>query len=99
MKGYRHETLYLAVNIADRYLAMLAVLHQETPSLIELGVISVMLAAKANEHLTPSFYNIIKIINSQQKRKLLFRSNILAIERKVLTSLSFDLHSNTILFF
>lgn len=64
MKGYRYETLFLAVNIADRYLAMLAVLHKETPSLIELGVISIMLAAKTNEHLAPSYYNIIKIINS-----------------------------------
>ena len=29
------------------------------------GVISIMLAAKLNEHLSPSYYNIIKIINSQ----------------------------------
>lgn len=99
MKGYRWETLFLAVNIADRYLALLAVLHSVTPSLIELGVISIMLAAKLNEHLSPSYYNIIKIINSQQKKKLLYRSNLLAIEGKVLRSLSFDLHSTTILFF
>ena len=64
MKGYRDETLYLAVNIADRYLALIAVIHGMTPSLIELGVISIMLAVKINEHLSPSFYNIIKIINS-----------------------------------
>ena len=71
MKGYRMETLFLAVSIADRYLAMLAVMHSLTPSLIELGVISIMLAAKVNEHLSPSFYNIIKVINSQQKKNLL----------------------------
>ena len=89
----------MAVNIADRYLALLAVLHSVTPSLIELGVISIMLAAKVNEHLSPSYYNIIKIINSQQKKKLLYRSNLLTIEGKVLRALSFDLHSTTILFF
>ena len=99
MKGYRWETLFLAVNIADRYLALLAVLHNMTPSLIELGVISIMLAAKVNEHLSPSYYNIIKIINSQQKKKLLYRSILLAIEDKVLRALNFDLHSTTILFF
>ena len=54
MKNYRMETLFLAVNIADRYLALLAVLHSQTPSLIELAVISIMLAAKLNEHLSPS---------------------------------------------
>ena len=27
IKEYRPETLYLAVNIADRYLALMAVLH------------------------------------------------------------------------
>ena len=99
MKGYREETLHLAVNIADRYLALLAVLHGPTPSLIELGVIAIMLAAKINEHLSPSYYNIIKIINSQQKKKLLYRSNLLAIERKVLKALNFDLHSTSMLFF
>ena len=91
MKSYREETLFLAVNIADRYLALLAVLHNQTPSLIELGVISIMLAAKLNEHLSPSYYNIVKIINSQQKKKLLCRKKLLAIERQVLTALSFDI--------
>ena len=99
MKEYRPETFFLAVNIADRYLALLAVMHGLTPSLIELGVISIMLAAKINEHLSPSYYNIIKIINSQQQKKLLYRSNLLAIEANVLNALSFDLHSTTILFF
>lgn len=65
IKDYKEETLFLAVSIADRYLALLAVLHGLVPSLIELGVISIMLAAKLNEHLSPSYYNIIKIINSQ----------------------------------
>lgn len=99
MKGYREETLFLAVNIADRYLAMLSVLHNLTPSLIELAVISILLAAKINEHESPSYYNMIKIINGQQKKKLIFRSNLLAIEAKVLRSLTFEMHSITILFF
>ena len=64
IKEYGEETLFLAVNIADRYLALMAVLHNQTPSLIELAVISIMLAAKMNEHLSPSYYNITKIINS-----------------------------------
>ena len=64
MKEYRQQTLHLAISIADRYLALLSVLHEESPSLIELGVISIMLAAKINEHLAPNFYNIVKLINS-----------------------------------
>ena len=99
MKGYRLETLFLATNIADRYLALMAVFHNMTPSLIELGVISILLAAKINEHLSPSYYNLIKIINCQQKRKLLSRSNLLVIETQVLKALNFDVHSTTILFF
>lgn len=99
MKGYREETLFLAVNIADRYLALLSVLHTLTPSLIELAVISILLAAKINEHESPSYSNMIKIINGQQKKKLVYRSNLLEIEGKVLCSLAFEMHSTTILFF
>jgi len=99
MKGYSEETLFLAVNIADRYLAMLSVLHTLTPSLIELAVISILLAAKINEHESPSYYNMIRIINGQQKKKLIFKSNLLAIEGKVVRALSFELHSISTLFF
>lgn len=99
MKGYREETLFLAVNIADRYLALLSESDSQTPSLIELAVISVLLAAKINEHEAPSYYNMIKIINGQQKKKLLYRQNLLAIEQQVLCALNFDIYSTTELFF
>ena len=63
MKIYAEETFYLAISIADRYLSRMAKLKKPAPSLIELGVISILLAAKINEHELPSFYNMIRAIN------------------------------------
>ena len=63
--GYREETFYQAVGMADRYLGMLSVYHFEAPSLVSLGFVCIILAAKVNEYHCPSYSTIIAIINTQ----------------------------------
>ena len=46
MKGYKIETLFLAVNLADRYLVYVSFSEAEVPCLIALAVTCVLLAAK-----------------------------------------------------
>ena len=47
-KNYRVETLYSAVNVADRYLIKLATRGMAAPDLVLLSLTSLMIAAKAN---------------------------------------------------
>ena len=45
-KGYKIDTLFLAVSIADRYLVNMAVEGQKAPCLVTLGVTCLLMAAK-----------------------------------------------------
>ena len=45
-KGYKIDTLMLAVSIADRYLVNLAVEGQKAPCLVTLGVTCLLIGAK-----------------------------------------------------
>ena len=49
IKGYREETLYIAVAIADKLLNCQALQEKEAPSLIQLGIVCVLIAAKLNQ--------------------------------------------------
>ena len=46
LKSYSEETLYLACNIADKYLATLQAHLQPSPCLIRLAFVSILMAAK-----------------------------------------------------
>ena len=59
LKEYKVETHYLAVSIADKYLVNIAVGGMKAPCLITLAVICVLMAAKMEEPLSPSFNRMI----------------------------------------
>ena len=69
VKEYSEETFYIAVCVADRYLAALAERGQMAPNLIQLGTISLLLAAKLNQHMNPCFEMMIdKLPNLLRKQ-------------------------------
>ena len=49
IKNYREETLYIAINIADKLLCLYAEEGREAPSLIQLGMVCTLIAAKLNQ--------------------------------------------------
>jgi hypothetical protein len=49
LKSYKEETLYLACNLADRYLAILTILEKPSPCLIRLAFVCMLMAAKLEE--------------------------------------------------
>ena len=65
IKGYKELTVFLAVNIADRYLAKLSTLAHPMPPIVTLGVVSLLLAVKMNEPMGPNFGNMILLIASK----------------------------------
>ena len=62
LKGYRLETLYLAVSIADRYLNQLFQRDLQAPNLVTLSITALMLAAKLNQSLKPSFNLTVSLL-------------------------------------
>lgn len=59
LKCYNEETLYLAVSIADRYLVNLAVAKEKAPCLVTLSVTCLLIAAKIEEPISPSYLAMI----------------------------------------
>ena len=65
VKGYKEETLYMATSLADRYLALLTILEQPSPCLIRLAFVCVLIAAKFEEPVQPSFNRMVRLIKSE----------------------------------
>lgn len=60
--GYKQETMHLAGNIADRYLACLARSGKKAPNLNKLAVITLLMAAKIEQPISPSFNRMINLL-------------------------------------
>ena len=94
IKGYRENTLYLAVNIADKYLSTSAKKAMPAPDIVTLGVVSLLLAAKMNESMKPNLSNMVILINERIPGKIKLK-NLITLEKQILIELEFDLQSET----
>ena len=65
LKGYKEETLYLACSLADRYLAALTLIEHPSPCLIRLGFVCILMAAKLEEPIQPSFNRMVRLVQQQ----------------------------------
>lgn len=61
IKKYKEETLYLAVSLADRYLWELIKIGHRSPCLILLSLICMLMAAKMEEPVQPSFNLMVNL--------------------------------------
>lgn len=96
IKGYKELTVYLAVSIADRYLAELAKNGLLAPPIVNLGVVSLLLAVKMNEPIGPNFSNMVHLISSKQSGSQGLRvSDLTSLERHILVTLDFNLQAET----
>ena len=96
VKEYSEETFYIAVCLADRYLCALAERGQMAPNLIQLGTISLLLAAKLNQHMNPCFEMMIDKLPNLL-RKQVNREQLIKLEEKIIRTLDFDLQHNSAL--
>lgn len=94
IKGYRELTLYLAVNIADKYLSTLARKAMPAPEVVTLGAVSLLLAAKLNESMKPNMRNMAILINDTISAKIELK-DLVTLEKQILNELEFDLQSET----
>ena len=88
--GHEKEAFFLATNLSDRYLAIQAVYERAAPSLIELGIVSILLAIKILHHVNPGLNTLVKTVNDWDILQI-ERENLLYLEYQVLVALDFDL--------
>lgn len=90
MKEYKIETLFLAVNLADRYLVFVAFHEAEVPYLVTLAMTCILVAAKLEQPVSPSFVYMIKLLADTQET-VIEKQNLLDLEEKIIKMLDFSL--------
>ena len=90
-KGYKIDTLMLAVSIADRYLVNLAVEGQKAPCLVTLGVTCLLMAAKLEQPMHPSFNIMIRLLADTQGL-FVTKQALITLEEKIIRALEFSMH-------
>ena len=94
----KFETHLIAVSVADRYLAQLSKQNILGPNSLVLASTCVMIAAKINEHLWPSFSNLKANVLETYDLSI-HKEEFIALEYKILKELEFDVQYTTPLFF
>lgn len=69
-KGYKLETFYLGVQIADHYLMKQAIHRRSAPCMIRLAAASLLIAVKLEEPKRPRITNMTYILEHRHKLKI-----------------------------
>ena len=93
-KHYRWETLFLAINLADRYIIELAKIDSKLPKLAALACTCIFIAAKAEEHKIPNLHILVDIFKFRIGVTLQAKS-ILDLEERILNVLEFSVYCIT----
>jgi len=80
LKKYRIETIHFATGIADSYLALLKAKDAPAPHLVHLAAVSILLAAKLNQPLSPSFKQMILLLNDEQRNDPNIKTKLIDLE-------------------
>lgn len=89
-RNYKIDTFYLAVNIADHYLAQMARQYCISPCLVHLGTTALFIAAKIEQSQSPCSINLINLIKKKHQIKM-EKKAIFDLESSILRELAFDI--------
>jgi len=92
MKEYKEETFFLAVSLADRYLVHIAVLGYESPCLLTLGTTTILMAAKLEQPISPSFSRMVRMVDESFGLKV-DKQTLIDLEESVIKVLDFSLYT------
>ena len=67
-KGYRHDTLFVAMGILDRYVMIVGAKNIMNSQLAALATISVLLAAKFEQPVSPSYLRMIQLLTLDEQK-------------------------------
>ena len=67
-KDYKEETLFIAAGIFDRYINIVGVQNFNKGLVVHLATISVLMSAKLEQPISPSFTRMINLLTSDEKK-------------------------------
>lgn len=67
-KEYKNETLFIAANIMDRYIYMVGASNFPKSQMVNLATICVLMSAKLEQPISPSFTRMINLLTDDEKR-------------------------------
>lgn len=91
-KEYKQETMHLAGNLADRYLSLILARGQPVPNLYTLGATVMLMAAKLEQPVSPSFNRMLALLPSSEQKRVK-KQDLVNLEEKILVTLNFSLHN------
>ena len=87
-KEYKQETLHLAGSLADRYISLLLQQGKQIPNLFALGATVVLIAAKLEQPISPSFNRMLALLPATEQKNIT-KQNIVDLEEQILVALQF----------
>lgn len=88
-KDYKPESLFVAAAIFDRYIAAVGVLNFQKQHVVCLATICVLMSAKLEQPISPSFTRMINLLNDEEK-KYVNKPMLIEMEAQILTKFGFD---------
>ena len=91
-KEYKQETLHLAGNLADRYLSIVLPQGKPLPNLFALGATVMLMAAKLEQPISPSFNRMLALLPSSEQARI-SKKDLIDLEERILLTLNFSMHA------
>ena len=88
-KEYKVETLFVAAGILDRYIAEVGVPNFPKTMMVNLATICVLMSAKLEQPISPSFSRMINLLTDEEKENVTKKS-LIDLEASILVKLGFD---------
>lgn len=88
-KDYKEETLFVAASIFDRYISIIGVTNFNKSLVVHLATISVLMSAKLEQPISPSFSRMINLLSSDEKKSVT-KQSLIDLEADILIKMGFD---------
>ena len=92
-KEYKIETYFKAIFIVDQYLSKLAQQGRCPPDLIHLGTVSILMAAKLEQPISPSFNRMIKLLPAKNQKET-SKQDLIDLESDIVRVLDWNFYSS-----